>query len=153
MFADYIERFDDAAASNEKNEKAIAALQKTTPSALALSLQIIAAPYSVSLEPTSTPALYLDANVGVWSFRCALASAKTFAEYMLEPANRDESGFLILPGGSGKSQGGYFGYDSLTVPLNSQLQSIRTLSAASVKDAQDLVRSLPGLLPMLHART
>jgi hypothetical protein len=150
MFADYIELFDDAAASNEKNEKAIAALNKTTPSALALSLQIIAAPYSVSLEPTSTPALYLDANVGVWSCRCAPASAKTFAEYMLEPANRDESGFLILPGGSGKSQGGYFGYDSLTVPLNSQLQSIRTLSAASVKDAQDLVRSLPGLLPMLQ---
>lgn len=150
MFADHRERFDDAAASNEKNEKAIAALQKTTPTALALSLQIIAAPYSVSLEPTSTPPLYLDANVGVWSCRCAPASAKTFAEYMLEPANRDESGFLILPGGSGKSQGGYFGYDSLTVPLNSQLQSIRTLSAASVKDAQDLVRSLPGLLPMLQ---
>jgi hypothetical protein len=150
MFADYAERFDDAAASNDRNEKAIAALQKTTPSALALSLQIIAAPYSVSLEPTSTPALYLDANVGVWSCRCAPASARTFAEYMLDPANRDESGFLRLPGGSGKSQGGYFGYDSLTGPLKSQLQSIRTLSAANITEAQDLVRCLPGLLPLLQ---
>jgi hypothetical protein len=68
---------------------------------------------------------------------------------MLDPANRDESGFLILPGGSGKSQGGYFGYGSLTVHLDSQLQSIRTLSAASITEAQDLVRSLPGLLPLL----
>jgi len=150
MFADYAERFDDAAASNQRNEKAIAALQKTTPSALALSLHIIATPYSVSLEPTSTPALYLDANVGVWSCRCPPASGRTFAEYMLDPANRDESGFLRLPGGSGKSQGGYFGYDSLTGPLKSQLQSIRTLSAANITEAQDLVRCLPGLLPLLQ---
>ena len=150
MFADFAERFDDAAASNEKNKKALADLQLTTPSALMLSLEIIAAPYSVSLEPRSTPALNLDVNGGVWSCRCAPASARTFAEYMLDPGNRDESGFLKRPEGRGNSLGGYFGYDSITVPLNSQLQSIRTLSATNVQEAHDLVRSLPGLLPLLQ---
>jgi len=143
------ERFDHSVANNEANSKALQDLKVTAPTAYKLSQQIIMESYSVSLEPTSTPALYLDANVGVWSCRCAPASARTFAEYMLDPANRDESGFLILPGGSGKSQGGYFGYGSLTVHLDSQLQSIRTLSAASITEAQDLVRSLPGLLPLL----
>ena len=150
MFADFAERFDDAAASNEKNKKALADLQLTTPSALMLSLEIIAAPYSVSLEPRSTPALNLDVNGGVWSCRCAPASARTFAEYMLDPGNRDESGFLKRPEGRGNSLGGYFGYDSITVPLNSQLQSIRTLSATNVQEAHDLVRCLPGLLPLLQ---
>jgi hypothetical protein len=144
------ERFDHAAANNQLNSEALKDLKENAPTAFKLSLQIQMESYSVSLEPTPTsPALYIDIDTGVWSCRCARMSASTFAEYMLDPANRDASGFLILPGGSGKSQGGYFGYGSLTVPLDSQLQSIRTLSAPSVTDAQDLVRSLPGLLPLL----
>ena len=143
------ERFDHAAANNEANSNALEVLKSTTPTAFKLSRQIIMHSHSVSLRP-GVPRLYLDAGVGVWSCRCAQASARAFADYMLDPAHRDESGFLRVPGSSGRSQGGYFDYDSLTVPLNSQLQSIRTLSASSELEAHDLVRSIPGLLSLLQ---
>jgi hypothetical protein len=141
--------FDHEAARNKANVTALADLKKQSQSAFDLSLAIIQAPYSVRLQPNLDP-LYLDEDVGVCPCQCEPRNAKIFADYMLDRGNRDASGFLMVPGLSAGSQSGYFHYDRLTVPLNSQVQSIRTLSAESKKAAQSLVRSIPGLLPLLQ---
>ena len=148
-FGIHAKSFDHEAASNKANVTALANLKKQSKSAFDLSLAIIQAPYSVRLQPNLDP-LYLDEYVGVRPCQCEPRNAKIFANYMLDGGNRDASGFLRVPGLSAGSQGGYFGYDRLTGPVNSQVQSIRTLSAESRKAAQSLVRSIPGLLPLLQ---
>ena len=148
-FGIHAKSFDHEAASNKANVTALANLKKQSKSAFDLSLAIIQAPYSVRLQPNLDP-LYLDEYVGVRPCQCEPRNAKIFANYMLDGGNRDASGFLRVPGLSAGSQGGYFGYDRLTGPVNSQVQSIRTLSAESRKAAQSLVRSIPGLLSLLQ---
>lgn len=141
--------FDLQAASNDANLDALTALKRSTPTALALTLNMRSELLHVSLRPPLSPARFLRSDVGVWSCTCPPENAEAFAEYMLNIEHRDVSGFLKVPGFGEGGVSGYFDYKTLSVPHNATMQSIHTVTTSTKEKAKDLVRNLPCLQRLL----